>query len=149
MTKAEQQELEQIMDIIANLFNRICFMCDGSYDEIKNKIDKKTHKKVPGKRKSFTVHHREYKPSDLKYSHFKIDGKYTLKSRLEYYRYLLPILIIEVMQAKDMEELRFRFMHQAHHHRLEEFARYKPRTLRKAINIVLEMNQAKYNYIKA
>ena len=142
MNKAEQEEFDKIMDIIANLFNRACFMCGVSYDEIKNKRDKKTHKMVPGKRKAFVVHHREYKKDELKYSHFKTDGKY---DRLAYYRYLLPILIIEVMQAKDLEHVRFRFIHWSHHNRLEEFARYKPQTLANAISIVNEINQAKYN----
>lgn len=143
MKKVEQEELDKIMDIIANLFGRVCFMCGGSYDEIKNKRYKKTHKMVPGKRKSFVVHHRKYKKYELKYSAFKTDGKY---DRLAYYRYLLPILITEHMIAQGgMEHLRFRFIHSSHHHRLEEFARYKPQTLENAISLVREINQAKYN----
>lgn len=120
--KLDKEKLEKIFDIIANIFQRKCDICGESFDKLRK-----------GKRKAFTVHHREYKEDELTYADFTVDGKY---DKLAYYEYLLPIVILYPQ--------RFRFLHHSHHYMSEKWARFKPQTLEKMIELAVETNKIKY-----
>lgn len=129
MKKAEKERLDKIFEIIANLFDRKCGICGKSYDELKK-----------GKRRAFAVHHRDYKDDELTYKDFfKINSKgKKVYDKLDYYEYLLPIII--------MYPQRFQFMHHSHHYQTEKWARYKDDdVLLNIINLVIQVNAIKYN----
>lgn len=75
MKKAELEELDSLFRSAIHLFNGVCRICKKPYG----------HDKL-----AWVFHHKEYKANEKKYSDFKKDGKY---DRLNYYRYLVPIVL--------------------------------------------------------
>ena len=78
---------------------------------------------------AWVVHHRDYVKGEKIWKDFK--------NRLEYYQYLLPIII-------ESPE-RFRLMHSTHHYQAEmRWAIYKPKTFFKMVELASEINRRKF-----